>query len=298
MRREQLPKSARTFVMPRWHVMYVSVNKAASTSLKWMVADIQGERPEQFYRSRSAEVSRTMTIHQRRMWTRTPTASSLAEAELMRISTAEGWFIWGVVRHPVARLFSAWQSKLLLREAPFVRKYGDAAGFPRVPRTGDDIVDDFSRFVLTMAEEGHPVMRDRHFRRQYGLLAPDRIPYSRIYRTSEIGQLLRDLEAHLRARGYGGAPLELRHVNETPLPAVPSLFPPEVRRACRRIYARDFSAFGYSDETPAMAGSADSYTERQVAEIRRLVERAERIGDLSAIAKRNRPKSLTPCRLR
>ena len=44
MRREQLPphKTA-CYVMPHWKAMYVSVNKAACTSLKWLVADLQGE---------------------------------------------------------------------------------------------------------------------------------------------------------------------------------------------------------------------------------------------------------------
>ena len=32
------------------------------------------------------------------------------------ISPENGWFVFTVVRHPAARLFSAWQSKLLLRE--------------------------------------------------------------------------------------------------------------------------------------------------------------------------------------
>jgi hypothetical protein len=46
MRRDQLPphKTA-TFVMPAYKAVYVSVPKAACTSLKWLVAGVQGEDP-------------------------------------------------------------------------------------------------------------------------------------------------------------------------------------------------------------------------------------------------------------
>jgi len=277
--------------MPRWQAMFVSVNKAASTSLKWLVADIQDERPEQFHRSLSSEVSRTMTIHQRRMWAKTPTAASLSDEELAGISPTDGWFVFGAVRHPTARLFSAWQSKLLLREARYVKEFGNADWFPRVPQQPDDIVADFSRFVSALGDEANVIMRDRHFRQQHSLLKPNRIPYSRIYRTSEIPQLVQDLEGHVRARGYDGAPLKLRRVNETPLPPVASLFTPEVLTTCSRLYRSDFAAFGFENPMPTVPDVSDHYTGATVAEVGRLIERAERIGDLSRLAKLHRAKS-------
>ena len=82
MRRDQLPphKTA-TYVMTRWRAVYVSVNKAACTSMKWLVADIQGERPEQFHVSLSREVGRAMTIHKRSLWERTPMLHRLPRAQ-------------------------------------------------------------------------------------------------------------------------------------------------------------------------------------------------------------------------
>ena len=117
MRRDQLPQHpTATYVMPRWRAMYVSVNKAACTSLKWLVAEVQAEDPERFHGSLSSELSRTMTIHRRDLWEHTPMAREMPDEKLDAISPDEGWFVFGVVRHPTARLFSAWQSKLLLRE--------------------------------------------------------------------------------------------------------------------------------------------------------------------------------------
>src|SRR6188472_1493268 len=91
MRRDQLPphKTA-TYVMPRWRAVYVSVNKAACTSMKWLVAGLQGERPEQFHVSMSREVGRAMTIHKRSLWEHTPMLHRLPRARLEAISPEAG----------------------------------------------------------------------------------------------------------------------------------------------------------------------------------------------------------------
>jgi hypothetical protein len=196
--------------------------------------------------------------------------------------------VFAVVRHPTARLFSAWQSKLLLREPSWVADHGGAEWFPRVPRSGDDIVEDFERFAVALAEGRAPLMRNRHFAPQRRLLAVKRMEYTRIYRTSELSQLLQDFERHLRGQGYEGDPLVLRRANETPLPAIPSLFGPTVQDACRTLYGADYKAFGYEDVVPGGLDSSDRYDEDAVAEIGRLIERSERIGDLARQARRLR----------
>src|SRR5215207_9843659 len=163
MRRDQLPphKTA-TFVMLRYKAVYVSVNKAACTSLKWLVADLQGESAERFHTSLSREVSRAMTIHRRQLWRHTP----------------------------------------MLHELFWVDNFGHEPWFPRIPRSTDDIVEDWLRFAAAMREQpDHPIMRNRHLAPQKRMLVPDRMPYSRIYETRRIPQLLEDLERHLLAQG-------------------------------------------------------------------------------------------------
>jgi hypothetical protein len=284
MRRDQLPphKTA-CYVMPRWRAIYVSVNKAACTALKWLVADVQGESRERFHRSLSREVSRTMTIHRRSLWQNTPMAKWMTDEELEPMSPDNGWFIFGVVRHPTARLFSAWQSKLLLREPWWwVDEFGSEPWFPRVPASSDDVVEDFTGFVRAIRQNPEQrVFHNRHFAPQKGLLAVDRMPYTRIYRTTEIPQLLEDFERHLRAEGWDGDPLTLARANETPLKPIPSLFTPEVLEASRELYRDDFATFGYDDPLPSGVDSSDAYDPAAIAEVGRLVERAERIHDLA-----------------
>jgi hypothetical protein len=289
MRRDQLPRhKTATYVLSGWKVVYVAVNKAACTSLKWLVADLQGENGRRFYRSLSREISRPMTVHRRPMWQQTPMLHDLSDEELGSISPDQDWFIFAVTRHPSERLWSAWQSKLLLREPSWAEKYGDASWFPRIPARTEDVVEDFQRFVRSIDEDpGQLIMRNRHLKPQSYLLTPDRTPYTEIYDTQELPRLLEDLTAHLRGQGWSGS-LELTRSNETPLRPLPSMFSPEVKAAIGRIYGEDFERFGYAKVEPDTFETANEYSELAIREIGRLVERSERIGDLALRAQRQK----------
>jgi hypothetical protein len=289
MQRDQLPPSkSSTYVMRRWKAVYVSVNKAACTSLKWLVADLQGERPERFHTSLSREVGRSMTIHKRSLWQHTPMLHELPDDELAAIGPENGWFVFAVVRHPAARVWSAWQSKLLLREPWWVERFGEEPWFPRVPASTEDVVEDFRRFVPAIAAEpDHRIVRNRHLAPQTRMLAPDRVPYSRIYGTREIPLLLEDFDRHLRAQGWSGT-LTLPKSNETPLRPLASMFTEPVVDGIRSLYEQDFETFGYDDVLPDGVDTSDRYSDEALAEVARLVERAERINDVILRARRFR----------
>ena len=173
MRRNQLPphKTA-TYVLPRYKTVYVSVPKAACTSLKWLVARVAGRGSGAFpsiieSRSRARDDD-------------PPSQSVAPHANAPRIVRRgaggdladDGWFVFAVVRHPSARLWSAWQSKFLLREPRWVDEFADAPWLPRHPRSAEDVVEDFGRFVESIASDpSQPVMRDRHFMTQTELVA-------------------------------------------------------------------------------------------------------------------------------
>ena len=115
MRREQLnPHKTATFVMPGHKVVYVSVNKAACTSIKWLVADLQGEDPEYFYSSISREVRARCASTGARCSAARRCCISSRTTSLRQIGPAQGWFMFAVVRHPAARLLFRRQSKSLV----------------------------------------------------------------------------------------------------------------------------------------------------------------------------------------
>lgn len=280
MRRSELPANKTgTYVLPQWKTVYISVPKAACTSLKWLVADLQDESPERFYNTVSRETGRSMTIHHRYRWQHTPTLHSLTDSQLEEIRPDNGWFIFAVVRHPSARLWSGWQSKFLLGEPRFKTMFPEAP-WPRVPRTTAEVVEEFRLFVRAMDEERHRTLfHDRHFRPQSRLLRANQTPYSRIYRTAEMGQLLDDFANHLKPLGLDSLP-PLHRSNETPLPPIRDLFDADTLEIIGRQYATDFEQFGFDDVLPGGLAESNGYSQESFAEIGRLVERAERIDDL------------------
>jgi len=285
MRRDQLPphKTA-TYVLARYKTVYVSVPKAACTSLKWLVAELQGEDPERFHRSLSREVGRAMTIHRRDLWRHTPMLHELPDDELAAISPDDGWFVFAVVRHPSARVWAAWQSKFLLREPRWIDEFAGAPWLPRVPESTQDVIEDFGRFVESIARDpSQAVMSDRHFMTQTELVTPAATPYTKVYETAEIPRLLEDLGAHLRAQGWEGT-LALGQSNETPLTPLASLFTPAVTEGIRSVYGVDFEAFGYADLAPPKTDPADEYPRSLLVAVGLLAERGERLGDLAVRA--------------
>lgn len=273
-------------MLPRWKVVYVAVPKAACTSLKWLVADLQGEDRERFFGVLTREVGRELTIHRRRRWQHTPTLHDLSSDELAAISPERGWFVFAVTRHPTARLWSAWESKLLLREPKWVERFAGEAWFPRLPKTTREVIEDFVRFVGAIAADpDQKIMRDRHFLPQSRLLTPDRTPYTHVYETREIPRLLEHLEEHLRANGWEGT-LTLPPSNASPLRPLPAVFTPEVTDAIGRVYAEDFERLGYERVRPDTLEEADEYDASALRAVARIAERGERIGDLALHAQR------------
>jgi hypothetical protein len=297
MKPEQVPTLRRsaTFVLPRWKLVYVSVPKAACTTIKWLLADLQGLDPKIFYSSLSSETTRATTVHQRRViWRGTPRLIDLSEEELADVSPDNGWFFFTMTRHPATRLWSGWQSKFLLREPRFMDEFSDEPWLPRLPESADDVVDDWESFMRTIGKDPDAaVLADIHFRKQAELLNIGHTPYDRVYDTSEFGQMMQDLQAHLAAQGYTGS-LATRRSNETPLPPIARAFPDHVVDVIADIYADDYQRLGYADHRPPRVGT-DDWSKELIAATGIIAERGERIGDLARRARRL-DKKLQECR--
>lgn len=89
--------------------------------------------------------------------------------------------LFAVVRDPRMRAWSAWQSKLLIRDSVFYwQKYPRRQWLSRIPTSWQEIVDDFASFGQCLADRSDKVlMRDAHFEPQTQSLQEDVIPCSR-----------------------------------------------------------------------------------------------------------------------
>jgi hypothetical protein len=193
-----------------------------------------------------------------------------------------GWFVFGVVRDPRTRLFSAWEDKLLLHEPGF-RWARDKPWFPEFPRDAETIVADFARFVDAALEL--PTLRlfeDDHFRSQVGTLLPETIPYSRIYPIEEMAQLRTDLSRHVEALGWT-EPLNFRRSNDNPLRATAAVFAAGVAAKVEQLYAEDFAAFGDFWDLARIDAMPD-WTPAQLHEAQVRASIGRRLGDVRHIA--------------
>ncbi len=244
MRLGQRGLGGRSYVLPEHKVMFISVAKNACTSVKWLLADLAGENPERFHRTFAMVSDPADTIHQRQLWEHIEKYDVDDPDRIAEIHPDNGWFVFGLVRDPHARLFSAWQSKFLNHD-PWYARYRDESFYPDLPRSTDDVRRSFADFVRWLADNPeHKISTsDTHFQAQSGLLQSWRVNYSRIYNVREVGDLLDDLGAHLATVGRGRK-LKLPRDNSTPLRAHRFLFSDGVRELIDERFAADLAEFG------------------------------------------------------
>jgi hypothetical protein len=273
----------RTYPVPEARVLFVQVNKNACTSLKWMMAGIAGEDLDAFGpRHLTPSVADEDDIHDRRQWQRSPRLDAMDPALRAQIHPDNGWFVFAVTRDPRARLFSAWQSKLLL-ENPGYTSFSKEPWYPRHPVTSDSVVEDFAAFVDALTREpDHRIRGDGHFRDQVELLHEDVVTYTRIYDVRELGQLQADLRAHLVRVGWTGE-LTLPRLNDTPLRANGRVFADGLDVAVQKIYAADFARFGGRWDF-ADIEKVPAWTDEALAEVDQRASLGRRFGYLRSRA--------------
>jgi hypothetical protein len=265
-------------VLRRWKMVYVVTPKAACTNLLWMLARLQEEPLAGVRTSRSGEVTRALAIHDPTVWHSTPRLHELSPSERADVLHDPEWLVWCVTRDPLSRLWSAWQSKLLLREPAYVARYGNEPWFPDIPRHPRDVAVAFADFVDALGADPSLLAADIHWRPQHELLRPDVIPYSHIGRVEELEATLTAVEGHLRALGRTEPLVSERH-NQGLLPLSTAGLSATRRRVVERLYAGDFEHFGRRRDTRS-ATTRTSPTEVELHAVVAVIERNERIGDL------------------
>jgi hypothetical protein len=269
-------------VLPELRVLYLPIPKAGWTTVLWLLSELAGISAETFEHSTLPGVSPALTVHDMSLWGPGRRLADYEGEERERVLTEDGWLRFSVVRDPAPRLWSAWQSKLLLREPRFLTEYGEAPWFPRVPRSPDDAVEDFRRFVAAVAA-GEAV--DVHWGVQHDLVT--RLPLGHVGRLESLDDTLALLKAHVPEELW---PTETRHENRTPLPLPRASFDAATAEGLNRHFAADFDEYGYEPVQPS-AGKDDLAEWRErvaplVPLVQETIDRHTRIGQLHRMARR------------
>lgn len=271
-------------------LVYTPIPKAACTTILWLLAEAQGIVKERFYSSGILEVTRSLTIHDMSQWDQNMKLAGRKRKEIEQILTSPQWTRVAMVRHPAARLFSAWQSKILLREPRFVNIFGGEEWFPPPPTTAEDVLEGFRGFLRAIGGEmGHPP-ENVHWYPQAWLLGVDDITYDYIGHAEHLRECCSYILSVLGGDGdLGGVgdPWVPTRTNESVLPYSDSLFE-GFRELVTDLYEDDLDAFGY--RWPRSEGmSLSDWCERVeplVPCLRSIIGRNERIGDLGGLRRR------------
>lgn len=282
----------RTMVFPDLKVLYVPVPKAGCTGIMWALARLSGLEEERFYSSYYREVSRSLTIHDLSGWPDEFVFAKLGQQERDEILNADDWFRFTVVRHPFRRLWSAWQSKILLAEPQFVEKFSSAAWFPRSVESAADVLKAFRQFLNSLREEPDLVNADVHWAPQGHLISLGQVSYSHIGRVEKLGDTIEALREHLEKLNGTKFP-DIPRTNVTPLPYVDEFFDESDVQILSDVFSDDMREFDYKPPSgEALRSSIDEDWIRGVDAILPALEalrsRNERVGDLQRLFKEKR----------
>ena len=260
----------RTVVLPELRVLFLPVPKAGCTSVLWLLADLAGIPPERFSRSRLAEVTPALTVHDTNLWAPHRLADFEGD-ERERVLAEDGWLRFTIVRDPVRRLWSAWQTKLLLREPRFVDAFGDQPWFPRVPERPADLREDFRSFVAALS---NPSVEDVHWGVQHELVS--QLPLTHVGRVERFDETLARLREHLGDRRPG----EPGRENRSPLSMPADAYDTAGASLLRERYAADLEGFGYEVPEPEPDPEWEARVEPLLPLLRGMTQQHERIGQL------------------
>ena len=272
-------------VLDELQLVYVPVPKAGSTAMLWALLELSELDREEFVRSPKLEVTRALTIHDTAIW---GPRHRLEAYDGHAIFDSPDWLTFTIVREPVGRIWSAWVSKILLRDPRFVVAYGEEDWFPEPPGTAQDVLRAFRSFVEVLP--GRPVeWHDPHWSSQAELAGVGDLPYDVVARVEKLPEELETVAAHLRRHGRDD--LQVGRENPSLVAFVPEVLDGDSWERCAELTVRDRDAFEYqlpprTGGDPAAAWVAE--VEARIPAIHAVIERNERIGDLKQLVTRSR----------
>jgi hypothetical protein len=231
----------------RYKLFYVATPKVACTSLKWWFAELEGCAGVLREVTDSAETDPDLVIHDS-LYKVAPTVAGLSASELLEIINSTDYFKFAVVRNPYKRIFSAWQSKLLLREPLQVEPYRNFDFYNHVIEYDEDIAKAFEGFLEHLAVNEVPNYLDVHWTPQTTLLRPDLIDYSKIVKIEDVSSLRLELVEWLGTDYVD--PFAVRRTNESLIPYLPRYITARSSELICMMYSKDFELFDYSKTPP------------------------------------------------
>ena len=235
------------YLSTSYKLLYISTPKVACTSLKWWFASLEGYAKALSEYKESGESDPDLVVHDS-FHKVAPHITGLESEALVPALLSEDYFRFAVVRNPYKRIFSAWQSKLLLQEPLQSQPYLECDFFRHPIDSVADIRSSFEGFLEHLAFKEAPDYLDVHWTPQADLLRPDLISYTKLAQIEDLHDLNTALFEHLGP--HFANPFSSRRTNESLLPFSREWISERAAELIRMLYARDFEMFGYENHLP------------------------------------------------
>lgn len=266
-----------SYLSEKYKLLYVATPKVACTSLKWWFANLVECSDALTKITTSLESAPDLIIHDS-FHIVAPYVSGLLPSELSDSITDTNYFRFAVVRNPYKRIFSAWQSKLVLREIQ--SKAYQKCDFLNSPLENKiDIARSFEKFLEYLSYYEAPNYIDKHWTPQVNLLRPDLISYTHLTQIENLQDLRSALQKHL---GPGVPdPFSYRRSNESLIPYMSELITDRAAELIQSLYADDFRTFNYDIQPPVVKVTySDSELKVALQAIEMIRGRHQRIGEM------------------
>ena len=240
--------SFNSYVSYQYLLHYVATPKVACTSLKWWFAELEGPEFFTFDALRSYETHPGLTIHDT-LHRACPKMAGLDSTSLKTILLSPDFFRFALVRNPYTRIFSAWQSKILLCEPLQADPFSDSDFQRQEIRSVDDIAHNVQSFLEFLHARQWPDIADPHWAPQSDVLRIGKLCYSQIAKVEEPESLWKNLADRIGGSAFKNP--SRQKYNESLLSYSPLFFTERSVQLIRKLYAADFLEFDYSLVPPA-----------------------------------------------
>lgn len=265
---------ATVYVVEAAKLLYVQVPKAACTTMLWTLLDLAGLDRSSLPTSRGAFPTPSSVIHDGGIHP-VPTIGKLGRELREEALTAPEWMRLAVVRDPYARLYSAWESKILMRGPGPWLHYPQ----PDLVEKADaiDVGASFRAFVRAMQHDRGTWQADPHFAQQVYVMALDEIDYTDIVPTAALGQLFSKLSDRV------GRPIQPDRYNEGLGINYAEIYDDESAEAASDLFAADLDRLDFERRSfaePAevlLGGAARRLLDHVVARNERAAQIAQAI---------------------
>lgn len=244
--------------------VFTETPKAACTTLKWLLAHIEGRHPTP--RSIGVESSLAMSIHSPAVHG-FPSLMSLEPARREALLGGADVVRFCVVRNPYTRVLSAWAEKVRQREPRYAAVWEKVAAHGG---TDPAACPSFRQFVAWLTETEDVRRCNHHWRGMTWLLLPDLLRPTDVLRTESLAADLAGVLARIAPGEDAAALLRRFTANESlPLPDPHAMYDEDTAARVHSFYREDFERFGYARDSwrPPEGAGASATTAGEFARV-------------------------------